>query len=171
MFLKFEDSSMLIAGPQESGETRCAFLGESSVFIGDGAADCGRVVAFAVFETAADTEFTMAVFTADCAKLAGIFTFSGVMAGDNAFIIVGGFQFEQMAAAPAAIRQVGVAQHHALTAGRLDLFQKIKGVGIVSGRCLFDDADRGLRVAIQPALQHGQALIKIALCLRYIENV
>ena len=82
---------MLIASPQESGETRCAFLGESSVFIGDGAADCGRVVAFAVFETAADTEFAMAVFAADCPKLAGVFSFAGMVMGDHAFIIVGGF--------------------------------------------------------------------------------
>ena len=74
-----------------SGETRCAFLGESSVFIGDGAADCGRIAALAVFETAADTEFAMAVFAADCPKLAGIFSFAGMVMGDHAFIIVGGF--------------------------------------------------------------------------------
>ena len=122
MLLKFEDGLVPIAGSQESGETRCAFLGESPVFIGDGAAYCGWVVALAVFETAADAEFAMAVFAADCPKFAGIFAFAGVVAGDHAFIIVGGFQFEQMIAASAAIRQVGIAQHHALAAGRFDLF-------------------------------------------------
>ena len=83
-------------------------MGESSVFIGDGAADCGRIAALAVFETAADTEFAMAVFAADCPKFAGIFAFAGVVAGDHAFIIVGGFQFEQMIAASAAIGRLGL---------------------------------------------------------------
>ena len=130
-------------------------MGEAAVFISDGAADFGRVFTLCVFKARADAKFAELVFARQRAEHARIFAFTFMVLRNHAFGIVGGFELQQIAAAPALIRRVGVAQHHALAALRFDFAQKPPRVGFVLHRRLREHGKIGVGMLGEMLLRLG----------------
>lgn len=66
---------------------------------------------------------------------------------------------------------VRIAQHDAFPALRFDFFQEGLSVGAVAGGNLAYDDDGGFGVGFQPALQYGEALVKVACGFGHVENM
>ena len=76
------------------GKFRRTFLRKATVTVGNQRANFGRVVAVLVFEAAADAEFSVPVFAADCAQPSGIAPFAFIVPRYRAFVVVLAFQLQ-----------------------------------------------------------------------------
>lgn len=66
---------------------------KTAIAVGNGCADGWWVVAFDIFESAADAKFAVLIAAADGTEPALVFAFAFIMAGYNAFGIVLAFEF------------------------------------------------------------------------------
>ena len=92
------------------------------------------------------------------------------MARYRTFGILLRFQFQITAAATCTVRQLRIAQNHALSARLHNFFHHRTRFFNIFDRRLFDN-DNVRRIFFQTAFQYGQPLVKVPLCFRQVENV